>query len=54
MPVQVVFSEDPTWVLGTAEAFLASEPCLHNLVLTLLRALGAAADEPQRVPIDLW
>jgi uncharacterized protein len=36
MPVTVVHSNDPAWVLTVAKAYLASEPVLHNLALTLL------------------
>ncbi|MEO8126320.1 MAG: GNAT family N-acetyltransferase [Bryobacteraceae bacterium] len=36
MDIQIVFSEDPALALRRAGAFLASEPVLHNLILTLL------------------
>jgi uncharacterized protein len=38
MKLEVLFSEDPGFVLQKAGAFLASEPVLHNLVLTVLHA----------------
>jgi hypothetical protein len=47
MAIQVAFSDDPAWVLTEAGAFLASEPVLHNLVLTLLHA-RVAYPEPGR------
>jgi predicted GNAT family acetyltransferase len=47
MAVHVTFSEDPAWALAEARAFLASEPALHNLLLTLLSA-RAAHPEPGR------
>jgi predicted GNAT family acetyltransferase len=47
MAVQVVFSEDPERVLLEAEAFLVSDPVLHNLILTLLHA-RVAYPEPGR------
>jgi GNAT superfamily N-acetyltransferase len=47
MAAEVVFSEDPNWVLLEAEAFLASDPVLHNLILTLLHA-RVAYPEPGR------
>jgi GNAT superfamily N-acetyltransferase len=34
--VQILFSEDPSLVLDEAGEFLASDPVLHNLILTLL------------------
>lgn len=36
MAVEVAFHEDPARVLNEAGDFLASEPVLHNLILTLL------------------
>jgi ribosomal protein S18 acetylase RimI-like enzyme len=36
MAVEVAFYEDPARVLNEAGEFLASEPVLHNLILTLL------------------
>ena len=47
MAVQVVFCEDPERVLLEAEAFLVSDPVLHNLILTLLHA-RVAYPEPGR------
>ena len=38
MGIEVVFTEDPAFVLKVARAFLASQPVLHNLVLSLLDA----------------
>lgn len=38
MGIEVVFTEDPTFVLNVAGAFLASQPVSHNLVLSLLDA----------------
>ncbi len=38
MTTEVVFSEDPAWILAEAGAFLASEPVLHNVILSLLHA----------------
>ena len=34
--MKVLFSEDPAQVLAEAGEFLASEPVLHNLILSLL------------------
>jgi predicted GNAT family acetyltransferase len=36
MPITVTFTDDPSRVLSDAHEFLASEPVLHNLILTLL------------------
>ncbi len=36
MAIEVVFSEDPERSLAEATVFLASDPVLHNLILTLL------------------
>jgi predicted GNAT family acetyltransferase len=47
MVTRVFFSEDPAWVLAEANAFLASEPAVHNLILTLLNA-RAAQPKPGR------
>ena len=47
MTVYVSFSDDPQWVLARAQQFLASEPVLHNLILTLLTA-RVAHPEPGR------
>jgi predicted GNAT family acetyltransferase len=47
MAVEVDFSEDPEWVLTEAAVFLASDPVLHNLILTLLHE-RLAYPEPGR------
>ena len=44
MGIQVLFSEDPAFVLSEAREFLSSEPVLHNLLLTILHARVAQAD----------
>ena len=41
---RVVFTDDPESVLQTAYGFLASEPVLHNLVLTILQERVAQRD----------
>ena len=38
MELEVLFSEDPAFVLGRARVFLSSQPVLHNLVLSILHA----------------
>src|ERR1700733_13210210 len=38
MDIKIAFSEDPALVLSSAGGFLASQPVLHNLILSLLRA----------------
>jgi GNAT superfamily N-acetyltransferase len=38
MDTKIAFSEDPTFVLSSAGEFLASQPVLHNLILSLLHA----------------
>ncbi len=38
MGIEVVFTDDPAFVLKVARAFLASQPVSHNLVLSLLDA----------------
>jgi uncharacterized protein len=38
MEINIHFSEDPASVLSSAGEFLASQPVLHNLILTLLHA----------------
>ena len=38
MDIKIVFSEDPALVLSRAGEFLASQPVLHNLILSILRA----------------
>src|SRR5215218_1388855 len=47
MTVEVVFGEDPGWVLHEAGTFLASDPVRHNLILTLLHT-RVAYPEPGR------
>jgi uncharacterized protein len=47
MPITVSHTDDPSRALADARSFLASEPVLHNLVLTLLHA-RAAHPEPGR------
>ena len=47
MTVNVTFSDDPAWVLAKAHGFLAAEPVLHNVILTLLHA-RVAHPEPGR------
>src|SRR5829696_7955459 len=47
MTVEVVFGEDPGWVLDEAGALLASDPVRHNLILTLLHT-RVAYPEPGR------
>src|SRR5215218_2773447 len=47
MTVEVVFGEDPGWVLHEAGTFLASDPVRHNLILTLLYT-RVAYPEPGR------
>jgi len=36
MSLDVTFTDDPARVIDRAGAFLATEPCLHNVILTLL------------------
>jgi ribosomal protein S18 acetylase RimI-like enzyme len=38
MGIQIEFSEDAAFVLSLAGGFLASQPVLHNLILTILHA----------------
>jgi hypothetical protein len=38
MAIRVAVSNDPAWALNEARSFLAAEPVLHNLILTLLHA----------------
>lgn len=47
MAVNVTFTDDPARVLSQANGFLAAEPVLHNLILTLLHA-RLAHPEPGR------
>src|SRR5689334_5559873 len=44
MELKVLFSEDPAFVLSRAGVFLASQPVLHNLVLSILHARAAQGD----------
>jgi hypothetical protein len=47
MAIEVVFSEAPERSLAEATVFLASDPVLHNLILTLLHE-RLAYPEPGR------
>lgn len=47
MDIKIVFSEDPRLVLSSAGEFLASQPVLHNLILSILHA-RATRPEPGR------
>ena len=47
MAVEVVFGEDPGWVLREAGTFLAYDPVRHNIILTLLHE-RVAYPEPGR------
>ena len=47
MEIPVTRSDDPSWVLDHAGAFLASDPVRHNIILTLLHA-RVAHPEPGR------
>jgi ribosomal protein S18 acetylase RimI-like enzyme len=44
MEFKVLFSEDPGFVLRSAEEFLSSEPVLHNLILSILHSRVAQGD----------
>jgi uncharacterized protein len=44
MELKVLFSEDPAFVLSKAGPFLASQPVLHNLILTILHERAAHCD----------
>jgi predicted GNAT family acetyltransferase len=44
MEIKVLFSEDPGFVLKSADEFLASEPVLHNLILSILYSRVAERD----------
>jgi uncharacterized protein len=44
MEIKVLFSEDPAFVLRRAGVFLASQPVLHNLILSILHARVAQGD----------
>lgn len=52
MTVKIVYSEDPASVLNHAGKFLASQPALHNLILSILQA-RVARPEPGRYWIAL-
>jgi GNAT superfamily N-acetyltransferase len=41
MPITVSFTDDPARVLAEARPFLAAEPVLHNVILTLLSERAA-------------
>src|SRR5580698_7085712 len=44
MEFRVWFSQDPGFVLRSAEEFLSSEPVLHNLILSILHARVTSGD----------
>ena len=44
MELRVLFSEDPTFVIGRADKFLSSEPVLHNLILSILHSRVTQGD----------
>src|ERR1700720_150374 len=44
MEFEVLFSEDPEFVLRSAHEFLSSEPVLHNLILSILHSRVAQGD----------
>jgi uncharacterized protein len=52
MTVKIAFSDDPASVLNRAGKFLASQPALHNLILSILDA-RVAQPEPGRYWIAL-
>ena len=52
MELTILFSEDPAVVIRKADKFLASEPVLHNLILSILHA-RVAQSEPGRYWIAL-
>jgi uncharacterized protein len=52
MKLKVLFSEDPAFVIRTADQFLSSEPVLHNLILSILHS-RVAQSEPGRYWIAL-
>ena len=43
MEPKIIFNEDPAFVLGKAGVFLATQPVLHNMVLSILHARVAHA-----------
>ncbi len=44
MELEILFSEDPSFVLSRAKVFLSSQPVLHNLVLSILHARAEHRD----------
>jgi len=44
MELKVLFSEDPAFVIRTADKFLSSEPVLHNLILSILHSRVTQGD----------
>jgi uncharacterized protein len=44
MELKILFSEDPAFALNRADAFLSSQPVLHNLILSILSARVAHPD----------
>src|ERR1043165_6038017 len=44
MEHEIIFSEDPAFVLSKAGVFLSSQPVLHNMVLSILHARVAHSD----------
>ena len=44
MGINVLFSEDPAFVLNRTGVFLSSQTVLHNLILTILHARVAQGD----------
>ena len=49
MSLDVMFTDDPARVIDRAGAFLMAEPCLHNVILTLLHTRNV-----HRVPGRYW
>lgn len=47
MSIKIAYSDDPATVLSSAGEFLAAQPVLHNLILTLLE-IRVAQREPGR------
>jgi hypothetical protein len=43
MELKVLSSEDPAFVLRSADEFLSSEPVLHNLILSILHSASLRA-----------
>ena len=44
MEFKVLVSDDPGFVLRSADEFLSSEPVLHNLILSILHSRAAQGD----------